>query len=105
MSKGNPLVLNIWAWSKTGTFILRITVLAVQVGSSKSAIVRSLIMGAEIKPRPPTEWPELIRQISAIGNNINQLVRVANSEKSVSPEVLRDMMRLQAAVWEKVKNL
>lgn len=67
--------------------------------------LRSLIVGHIIKPRPPEEWPELVRQVSAIGNNINQLVRVANSEKKVSTETLQNIMRLQAAIWERVKNI
>lgn len=74
-------------------------------GLSCSALLRRLVLGLDIRPRPPDEWPELVRQVSAIGNNINQLVRVANSERKVDPETLREVMRLQAAVWEKVRNL
>lgn len=74
-------------------------------GLSCAGYLRRLILGHTVKLRAPAEWPELVRQVSAIGNNINQLVRVANSERSAPPEVLREAMRLQAAVWEKVKNL
>ena len=93
---------HLWLSERENT---RLDRLAKTAGCSRSAVMRSLIMGAEIRPRPPAEWPELVRQVSAIGNNINQLVRVANSEKTVEPQVLQDVMRLQAAVWEKVKNL
>lgn len=68
-------------------------------------LLRCLITGLDLKPRAPAEWPELVRQVSAIGNNINQLVRVANSERSVSHETLCEMQRHQAAVWEVVKKL
>lgn len=74
-------------------------------GLSCAALLRRLVLGLDIRPRPPEEWPELVRQVSAIGNNINQIVRVANSEKKVEPQVLHEVMRLQAAVWERVKNL
>ena len=40
--------------------------------------VRNLIMGVKIKPRPKEEWAELLRQMSAIGNNLNQMVYRAN---------------------------
>ena len=36
--------------------------------------VRNLIMGIKMKPRPKEEWAELLRQMSAIGNNLNQIV-------------------------------
>ena len=39
--------------------------------------VRNLIMGVKMKPRPKKEWAELLRQMSAIGNNINQIVYMA----------------------------
>ena len=83
----------------------RLDRLAKQTGLSRSAVVRKLIMGADVKSRPPDEWPELVRQVSAIGNNINQLVRIANSEKTVPAETVLEVQRLLAAVWEKVKNI
>ena len=39
--------------------------------------VRNLIMGVMMKPRPKKEWAELLRQMSAIGNNINLIVYMA----------------------------
>lgn len=74
-------------------------------GLSCAALVRDYIMGKEIKPRPPEEWPELVRQVSAFGNNLNQIARVANSSQTISQETLREVMRMQAAIWEKVKGL
>ena len=57
-------------------------------GLTVSALIRKLIMGQEIRQRPPAEMPELLRQMSAIGNNINQIAKVANSgivKKTVHP--------------------
>ena len=36
--------------------------------------VCNLIMGVQMKPRPKKEWAEILRQMSAIGNNLNQIV-------------------------------
>ena len=36
--------------------------------------VCNLIMGIKMKPRPKKEWAEILRQMSAIGNNLNQIV-------------------------------
>ena len=74
-------------------------------GLKRQVYVRKLIMGHEIRSRPPAEWPALVRQVSAIGNNINQMARVANIERSVSEDTMREVMRLLAAVWEKVKSI
>lgn len=74
-------------------------------GLKREVFLRKLLMGYDIKPRPPAEWPELLRQVSAIGNNINQIARIANSEKAISHDALQEAMRLQAAIWEKVKNI
>lgn len=79
--------------------------LAEQSGLTLSAVVRKLISSHEIKQRPPTEWPELVRQISAIGNNINQIVRIANSQRTTNAETIKEIMRLQAAIWEKLKSI
>ena len=40
---------------------------------SMTQLVRNLIMGVTMQPRPKEEWAELLRQMSAIGNNINQI--------------------------------
>ena len=48
-------------------------------GLSKSAIVRQLISGCSIKPRPAESYRELSRELSAIGNNLNQITRLANA--------------------------
>ena len=73
-------------------------------GLKREPFIRCLIMEQEIKPRPPAEWPELVRQLSAIGNNINQLARKANSENVISSATWCDVTRMQADIWEKVKG-
>ena len=76
-----------------------------RAGLGVEPFVRSLIMGVEIRPRPPDELPELIRQISAIGNNVNQITRIANSAKHVRQEDVYRLDELLGQVWEKVKGI
>lgn len=46
--------------------------------------LRDLALG-QTKRRPvPTADPELLRQLAAIGNNLNQLARWVNSQKTAS---------------------
>lgn len=66
--------------------------------------VRRLIMGQEIRPRPPDSYAALLRELSAIGNNINQLARVANSTHEVTPEQLIQARYLAGAAWKRVKE-
>ena len=44
-----------------------------------SAFVRMLIFGYHPKPKPEKEFYDVLRNISAIGNNINQLIAKAHS--------------------------
>ena len=47
-------------------------------GLKKEPFVRTLIMGVNLRPRPPDEYAEIRRQLAAIGNNINQIVKNVN---------------------------
>ena len=72
----------------------RLNALASECGSKKEPLIRNLIMGVEIKPRPTEEQLRLIREISGIANNINQITRLANTVKSVSPTQVEELQRL-----------
>ena len=48
-------------------------------GLSKTAYLRQLIMGAEIKARPSEEIKKLRTEIHHIGNNVNQIARKINA--------------------------
>ena len=61
-------------------------------------------MGKEIRPRPPDELPELLRQLSGIGTNINQIAKVANASGYVRKEDIQNIMEMQAALWRAVKR-
>ena len=41
--------------------------------------IRELIMGNEVKSRPKEEWAEVVWQVAAVGNNINQIARSVNA--------------------------
>lgn len=46
---------------------------------SEVAVIRYLIMGYEPKPKADERFFEAMRELSAIGNNLNQLAAKANS--------------------------
>ena len=70
-------------------------------GLKMEPFVRRLIMGQEIRPRPPDSYAALLRELSAIGN---KLARVANSTHEVTPEQLIQARYLAGAAWKRVKE-
>ena len=62
-----------------------------ETGFNASQLIRSLILRTEIKTRPPDELPKLLRELSAIGNNVNQIARKANSTDSIAEDELTKM--------------
>ena len=73
-------------------------------GFNASQIIRSLIIGAEIKSRPPDIMPKVYRELSAIGNNINQIARVANHSQRVDNEDIKDIQAMFNNISKKVRN-
>ena len=44
-------------------------------GLNANAYIRKLIMGESLRPRPPDGYAALLRELSALGSNVNQLAR------------------------------
>ena len=60
-------------------------------GLKKEPLVRQLIMGVNLRPRPPDAYAELLRALSAIGNNINQIAKKANEINSIYASDIEDL--------------
>lgn len=73
-------------------------------GLSASALLRHSIMGLNIQPKPPDTYAALLRELSAIGNNVNQIAYWANATKSVSEAEIADASALIRKAWRVVKN-
>lgn len=73
-------------------------------GLNKEAFIRKLIMNTEIRPRPPDNIAQLIREINYIGNNINQIARKVNAENKVSQNQLEEIFHLLGEIYREVKN-
>lgn len=77
---------------------------AANAGLKIEPFIRKLIMGVEIRPRPPDNILQLIREINAVGNNINQIARKVNTENFVSQDQLDELFRLLGEIYREVKN-
>lgn len=64
---------------------------------SEAALVRLLVRGYEPKERPDEKFYDVMRQLSAIGNNINQLSVKANALGFIDTQ----MLKAEAERWHK----
>ena len=74
-------------------------------GLKMEPLVRGLIMGMEIKPRPPEAYAELLRHMAALGNNVNQIARVANGTGHIRREDIHYIQEMQGRLWRELKAL
>ena len=73
-------------------------------GLKMEPYIRSLIVGHEVRARPPTEYVTLLREMSAIGNNLNQLVRIVNANKKASYPQLEECRKMFSEIFKLVKG-
>ena len=67
--------------------------------------LRNLISGVKMKPRPQEEWAELIRQVSAVGNNINQIAHRANIHGLTDKQTLLAVKESLDKLWQRMDEL
>ena len=73
-------------------------------GLTTSNIIRKLLEGVEVTPRPTEHTIALLRELSAIGNNINQIAHTANATQSVSTAQLNEVQRLLGEAWKMIQD-
>ena len=78
--------------------------LAAQSGVSREKFLRALIMGKTIRPRPCTHHEDLLRKVSGLCNNANQVAHRANSTGVAGQESVDKMIRISQEIWKEVKN-
>lgn len=79
--------------------------LSADTGLKMEPVLRRLIVGAELRPSPPDELPELLRQLSGMAVNINQIAKVANARGFVRMEDIDRIKAMQGLLWRTMKRL
>ena len=74
-------------------------------GLKMEPFIRKLIMGVEVKARPPNEYSQLIKEVNAIGNNINQIAHIANATGTISQTEIDIVKKNQNDIMRLVKGL
>ena len=67
--------------------------LVAKSGRSKEALLRYMLMGYRLCEKPDPEFYQIMRELSAIGNRINQLAVKANALGFIDTPMLRDEAR------------
>lgn len=73
-------------------------------GLKASALIWHSIMGVNIQPKPPDTYAALPRELSAIGNNVNQIAYWANTTKGISKTEFAEAAALVRCAWRLVKD-
>lgn len=73
-------------------------------GLSREEYLRSLILGTELHPRPCTHHADLLRKVSGLCNNANQLAHRANSTGVAGQESVDKMTALAAEIYQLVRQ-
>ena len=75
-----------------------------QSGLAREELLRSLIMGTELRAKPCTHHADLLRKAAGLCNNANQLARIANTYGDADQQRIEEMIRLASQIWKEVKN-
>jgi hypothetical protein len=78
---------------------------AMIAGRPVEPFIRALITDVELRPRPPDELAELLRQLSGMAVNINQIAKVANASGFIRMEDIVHIKMMQGMLWRAVKEL
>lgn len=73
-------------------------------GLKMEPTIRRLLLGIELRPRPPDTYAALLRELSAIGNNVNQIAHTANSKKDITSSEIDEAVKLVREAWRLVKE-
>lgn len=73
-------------------------------GMGIDPFIRNLVAGIQLRPQPPDEYAALLRELAAIGNNINQIAYWANARKSIHEAEIVETAVLANRAWRLVKE-
>lgn len=84
--------------------LARIEALTQASGLKREQVLRKLILGVELRPRPPDAYADLLRELSAIGNNINQIAYWANARKGIPDGRIQEALDLVRQAFRLLKE-
>lgn len=73
--------------------------------ANTSAFLRDLALKEVVFRLELPELREMIRQMSMMGNNLNQVAKLGNTTGRLYKEDLDDLMRRQDRIWNGIRSL
>jgi len=73
-------------------------------GLSASVLLRKLILQTELSPHPPEVYAKMLRELSGIGNNVNQIAYWANARKAISEQELLEAIQLMKRCYALISD-
>ena len=78
--------------------------MSIKSKKSRSEVIRNLLMEKEIKEKPGLEFYEVMKQLSKIGVNLNQISSKANSTNIIDKDYYRELANEWQAFSREVKT-
>ena len=78
---------------------------AKKAGLTRAQFLRSVVMKIELRARPPDTYYQLLKEINAIGVNINQIAHIANAERTISEDKINYLTKRLDEIMDKVCDL
>lgn len=69
-------------------------------GLKMEPVIRKLLVGYEIRPRPNATSIKLIKELSAVGNNLNQIAHLANATGKITEDQWKETHQLLEKIWD-----
>lgn len=73
-------------------------------GLCREKYIRLALMNITIHPRPPDSYKKVLLQLSAYGNNLNQIAHVVNATGKVTTDQLDKALNLLEKTWDYVED-
>ena len=82
----------------------RLLYLSKTTGLNQEQVLRQALMNAPLLERPTADYIKMVRQISALGNNLNQLSHLANINAKVENADLLAARKIMEQIWIYIKG-
>lgn len=69
-------------------------------GLKMEPVIRKLLVGYEIRLRPNATYIKLIKELSAVGNNLNQIAHLANATGKITEDQWKETNQLLEKIWD-----
>lgn len=75
-----------------------------QSGLKMEPLIRKLLADCKVKAAPDAAYIKLSRELSILGNNLNQIAHVTNATGHVSQAQLDEVHDLMLTAWQLVRD-